>query len=89
MFWSIVSLVLVVLLAVFHRPARQYPLATLLFLATVVYLIWRSYTLFAAESTDTPTDDLLVWKILGATLALIAVVGGLGAWLERRRKGSG
>lgn len=83
MFWIVVLAVIAVLLLVFFDSVREHPLGTMLLVSTSVYFIWRSYSFLMGEAV--PSDDTLIWRILGGTAVMIVVVGVAGALIMRKK----
>ena len=83
MFWIIIAVLYLILVVVFFDSIREHPLGSLLLLSSSFYFLWRAHTFL----TGAPTNDELVWKILGATAAVMLVVGTVGALASRRRAG--
>lgn len=81
-FWIFLGVVLVVLILLFFDAVREHPLGATFLLASAVYFLWRAYTFLAGERTD----DVMIWKILGGTVALMFVVGFIGSRFERARR---
>lgn len=72
----------IVMALLFFDAIRENPLPALFTFAIGVFFLWR----VVGFLTDSEDDDLLIWKIVGSTLALLLVVGALGKWIERRRR---